>query len=41
MHKVLVAALLGLFAIAACQTVQQTGRSQFIVVSEAQERQLG
>ena len=25
----------------ACQSVQQTGRSQFIVVSESQERQLG
>jgi predicted Zn-dependent protease len=25
----------------ACQSVQQTGRSQFIVVSEAQERELG
>jgi predicted Zn-dependent protease len=25
----------------ACQTVEQTGRSQFIVVSESQERQLG
>lgn len=25
----------------ACQTVQQTGRSQFIVVSESQEQQLG
>jgi predicted Zn-dependent protease len=27
--------------IVACQTVSQTGRSQFIVVSESQERQLG
>ena len=27
--------------IAACQTVQQTGRSQIIFVSDAQERQLG
>ena len=35
----------GMIAIAllfvACQVVQQTGRSQFIVVSDAQERQLG
>jgi len=31
----------GLFLIVACQTVQQTGRSQFIVVSESQELQLG
>lgn len=30
-----------LFAPLACQTVQQTGRSQFIVVSESQEIQLG
>ena len=37
----MISALIGLFLIAACQTVQQTGRSQFIVVSEAQERQLG
>ncbi|MGH9818810.1 MAG: M48 family peptidase, partial [Pyrinomonadaceae bacterium] len=28
-------------ALVSCQTVQQTGRSQFIVVSESQERQLG
>ena len=28
-------------SIFACQTVQQTGRSQFIVVSDSQERQLG
>lgn len=31
----------GLLMIVACQTVSQTGRSQFIVVSESQERQLG
>ena len=35
----------GMIAVAllfvACQVVQQTGRSQFIVVSDAQERQLG
>jgi predicted Zn-dependent protease len=30
-----------LVTIIACQTVQQTGRSQFIVVSESQESQLG
>jgi metalloendopeptidase OMA1, mitochondrial len=30
-----------LFAPLACQTVQQTGRSQFIIVSESQETQLG
>jgi predicted Zn-dependent protease len=35
-----VAALVALFVVA-CQSVQQTGRSQFIVVSESQERQLG
>jgi metalloendopeptidase OMA1, mitochondrial len=27
--------------IVACQTVEQTGRSQFIIVSESQELQLG
>lgn len=41
MYKVVISGFIGLFLIAACQTVQQTGRSQFIVVSEAQERQLG
>jgi predicted Zn-dependent protease len=30
-----------LFTTVACQTVEQTGRSQFIVVSESQEMQLG
>jgi metalloendopeptidase OMA1, mitochondrial len=30
-----------LVALVACQTVEQTGRSQFIVVSESQESQLG
>jgi predicted Zn-dependent protease len=34
-------ALLSLLIVISCQTVQQTGRSQFIVVSEAQEVQLG
>jgi len=33
--------IIGLFLVVACQTVSQTGRSQFIVVSESQERQLG
>jgi hypothetical protein len=28
-------------ALVACQTVEQTGRSQFVVVSESQESQLG
>jgi len=41
MTKVLLGAAGGLFALVACQTVQQTGRSQFIVVSESQELQLG
>lgn len=29
------------FSLVACQTVEQTGRTQFIVVSESQEMQLG
>jgi hypothetical protein len=33
--------VLSILAVPACQTVQQTGRSQFIVVSESQESQLG
>jgi predicted Zn-dependent protease len=33
--------VVGLLMIVACQTVSQTGRSQFIVVSESQELQLG
>jgi len=41
MTKVLSGAFFSLFVIVACQTVQQTGRSQFIVVSESQELQLG
>jgi hypothetical protein len=28
-------------AFVGCQTVQQTGRSQFVMVSESQERELG
>ena len=39
--KVILGATLGLFLIVACQIVQQTGRSQFIIVSESQELQLG
>jgi predicted Zn-dependent protease len=31
----------GCFLIFACQTVSETGRSQFIVVSDSQERELG
>ncbi len=38
--KVFCAAFLGL-VIAACQTVQQTGRTQFIIVSDSQELKLG
>jgi predicted Zn-dependent protease len=38
--KVLSAAFLGVF-IVACQTVQQTGRTQFIIVPDSQELQLG
>jgi predicted Zn-dependent protease len=38
--KVLIAAFVVLF-INACQTVQQTGRTQFIIVSDSQELQLG
>jgi metalloendopeptidase OMA1, mitochondrial len=34
-------ALFLLLVVIACQTVQQTGRSQFIMVSESQEIQLG
>jgi len=30
-----------IFTLLACQTVQQTGRTQFVVVSESQESQLG
>lgn len=41
MTKLLLSAAFGLLLIVACQTVQQTGRSQFIVVSESQELQLG
>jgi len=38
--NILSAAFLGLFMVA-CQTVQQTGRTQFIIVSDSQELQLG
>lgn len=40
-EKKLLGAIALILLIGACQTVQQTGRSQFIVVSESQERQLG
>jgi len=38
--KVLSAAFLGV-SLVACQTVQQTGRTQFIIVPDSQELQLG
>jgi len=38
--KVLGVAFLGVFLVA-CQTVQQTGRTQFIIVPDSQELQLG
>lgn len=41
MTKLSLSGAVGLFLIVACQTVQQTGRSQFIVVSESQELKLG
>lgn len=41
MTKILMIVTFSLFLIVACQTVQQTGRSQFIVVSESQELKLG
>jgi predicted Zn-dependent protease len=40
-NRSLVVAVFLIVALVSCQTVQQTGRSQFIVVSESQERQLG
>jgi hypothetical protein len=39
-HKHLPTIVLALLVIA-CQTVEQTGRSQFIIASEPQELQLG
>jgi len=41
MTNVLLTGFISLFLFGACQMVQQTGRSQFIVVSDSQERQLG
>ncbi|HMA81608.1 MAG TPA: M48 family metallopeptidase [Candidatus Binatia bacterium] len=41
MSKKISCGIILLLFILACQTVQQTGRSQFIVVSESQEQQLG
>lgn len=41
MEPKVLSVIAGLLMIVACQTVSQTGRSQFIVVSESQERQLG
>ena len=37
----MLSAVMLIFTVPACQTIQQTGRSQFIVVSESQESQLG
>jgi metalloendopeptidase OMA1, mitochondrial len=41
MNLKVLSAVLPVFALVACQTVQQTGRTQFIVVSESQESELG
>jgi predicted Zn-dependent protease len=41
MKGLMLGTIAGFFLIVACQMVQQTGRSQFIVVSESQELQLG
>jgi len=41
MAKKIHGAIALILSIVACQTVPQTGRSQFIVVSESQERHLG
>jgi predicted Zn-dependent protease len=40
-NKSILGAIAITLLIVACQTVQQTGRSQFIIVSDAQELQLG
>jgi predicted Zn-dependent protease len=40
-NKPILGAIAVTLLIVACQTVQQTGRSQFIIVSDAQELQLG
>jgi predicted Zn-dependent protease len=34
-------AIVSILTVVACETVQQTGRSQFLMVSESQEQQLG
>jgi len=41
MHVRFLGAIFLTSSLIACQTVQQTGRSQFIVISESQETQLG
>lgn len=41
METRILSVIIGLLLIGACQTVGQTGRSQLIMVSEPQERQLG
>lgn len=41
MNKPILGAIAVTLLFVACQTVQQTGRSQFIIVSDAQELQLG
>ena len=41
MHQPILGAIAATLLIVGCQTVQQTGRSQFIIVSDAQELQLG
>ncbi len=41
MNKSILGAIAVTLLIVACQTVQQTGRSQFIIVSDSQELQLG
>jgi predicted Zn-dependent protease len=40
-HKSILGAIAATLLLVACQTVRQTGRSQFIIVSDAQELQLG
>jgi predicted Zn-dependent protease len=40
-HRSILGAIAATLLLVACQTVQQTGRSQFIIVSDAQELQLG
>ncbi len=41
MNKLIFGAIAATLLLVACQTVQQTGRSQFIIVSDEQELQLG